>query len=186
MNLKKFFIILFAILNFSGCIFAAGDGYVESVKNYSPLRELKTSKIYLHIEDEFTLLHSEEIKTRFGKVEKVTRFPIPEPYLLFRDAFYHELKGRYKLDVEVGMPEKKDANVISIRLFKPRFDASISKATFVLNKGTDLAFKLEIVNEWKVIFFILPVYYQRSKSPSELADLAAAQIYNSILAKSEE
>ncbi|TGL64889.1 hypothetical protein [Leptospira sarikeiensis] len=174
--------IFLVFINILGCFpsITAGEGFLIKARKFSDISEFKTQKIYLDLTYEYGIT-KEETKTKSGKIEKTTDVGIPELYIQFKDALYSELRGNYKLDVELGQPKKKDSLSISV---SPRMDYlsnTIGKASVILSKGKDPVYKLDIVNEARVegLNIIQP------KTVEKLAEMSAERIYDSILGKPE-
>lgn len=174
------YILLLLFISINNCVFTIGDGYKETVRKYSDLSDFKTNKIYLSVSDEYSR-QVEEIKSKSGSIERITRLPLPESYMVIRDAIYYELRGKYKLNVELGPPQGNSPYSIILTPIKPRFESTVSKVTVVLNRSKDPVYKMEITNEgWFTLIVIIP-FFNRPKTSDQLAEAIAEKIYNSIL-----
>ncbi|MGJ4744739.1 hypothetical protein ACQV5M_00125 [Leptospira sp. SA-E8] len=174
--------ILFTFINLLGCLpsISVGEGFQVKGKKYSDVSEFKSKKVYLDLTYEYGII-KEETKTKSGKIEKKTDRATPEVYLQFRDALFYELRGKYKLDVEFGLPKAKDSLFISVT---PRMDmqyTTVEKASIILNKGQDPLYKLDIVNAPKIQ--TLKIEY--AKTVEQLAEISAEKIFDAIIGKSE-
>ncbi|PJZ47724.1 hypothetical protein [Leptospira saintgironsiae] len=182
MKLSRAGLLFLLSICISNCIFTIGDGYKEAVRKYSDLSDFKTNKIYLSVSDEYSR-QVEEIKSKSGSIERITRLPLPESYMIIRDAVYYELRGKYKLDVELGPPQGKNPYSIVLTPMKPRFETSVSKVTVVMNRDKDPTYKLEITNEgWFTLIVIVP-FFNRPKTYDQLGEIIAENIYKSISEK---
>ncbi|PJZ75431.1 hypothetical protein [Leptospira neocaledonica] len=175
-------ILLLLSFCISNCVFTIGDGYKESVKKYSDLSDFRTNKIYLSVSDEYSR-QVEEIKSKSGSIERITRLPLPESYMIIRDAIYYELRGKYKLNVELGPPQGNNPHSIVLTPMKPRFESTVSKVIVVMNRDKDPVYKMEITNEgWFTLIVIIP-FFNRPKNSDQLAEAIAENIYKSITEK---
>lgn len=174
-------IILSLVFLSFGCLPTVGEGFVIKGKKYSDISEFKTQKIYLDLAYEYGIT-KEETKTKTGKIERTIDRATPELYMQFKDALFLELRGKYKLDVELGLPKKKDSLAISVTPRMGYARETIGKASILLSKGNDPLYKLDIVNETQIKAMVI----SKSKTVEQLAELSAEKIYDSISGKSEE
>lgn len=174
--------ILLVLIDLLGCLpsISVGEGFQVKGKRYSDVSEFKSKKVYLDLTYEYGII-KEETKTKSGKIEKKTDRATPEVYLQFRDALFYELKGKYKLDVEFGLPKAKDSLFISVTPRMDRQYTTVEKASIILNKGQDPLYKLDIINAPKIQ--TLKIEY--AKTVEQLAEISAEKIFDAILGKSE-